>query len=371
MRETWRLKITLVRYHSLDIWRGLAALLVVVFHAFGSHTNAGYDDYHAWVGLFWMVGGNGWLGVHIFFVVSGYCIAAAVDTGISRGRSVVGFLRDRAFRIYPTYWMALVFLVVIGALTAPFIRRSPASALPQSWPDFLADIFLVQPFFTDEFFLLVSWSLAYEVCFYVMCAAGMWLLIAQWPTMLVLGLGGALALLGLVWPNVPFPLGLWPEFYLGVLSFAFLRARQAGNSRDAWLAGVVGLGLIAVGVTIKSSYPLTMFTTASVTALGLVVLHPFDKPMSEAKWLKPLACLGVISYSLYLVHLVVVSKIMNLSKRFVIIDSFWVLPVVLAATAAAIVAGAIFYRFIEAPLEMWRKGLGKSARGEAVLASKN
>ncbi len=345
-----------MRYHSLDIWRGVAALMVVVFHAFGSHTHAGYSDYHAWVGPVWLVGGNGWLGVHIFFVVSEYCIAAAVDAGVSRGHSVLGFLRDRALRIYPTYWMALVFLMVVGALTAPFIGKSPTSALPQFSPAFLPDIFLVQPFFTGQYFLLVSWSLAFEVCFYVMCAAGMWLLLAQWPAPLVLGLGGCLAVLGLAWPNAPFPLAFWPEFYLGVLSFAFLRARQAGHSRGAWMAGMVGLGLIVAGVATKSSYPLAMFATASVTALGLVLLHPFDKPMSEAKWLKPLAFLGVISYSLYLVHLVVVSKIMNLSKRIVEVDSLWVLAVVLTATAAAIIAGAIFYRFVEAPLEVWRKG---------------
>jgi len=349
----------LTRYRSLDIWRGLAALLVVVFHAFGSHTSARYSDYHAFVGTFWLVGGNGWLGVHIFFAVSGYCIAAAVDAGVGRGNSVFSFLGNRALRIYPTYWMALVFLMVIGALTAPFIGKSPASALPQSWSAFLTDIFLVQPFFNDQFFLLVSWSLAYEVCFYVMCAAGMWLLLAQWPATLVLGLGGGLALLGLFWPNVPFPLGLWPEFYLGVLSFAFLRARQAGNVTGALLSGLVGLGLIAVGIASKSSYPLTMFVTASVTALGIALLHPFDCVISKLRLLKPLAYLGVISYSLYLVHLVVVSKIMNLSKRFVTIDSFWVIAVVLTATTAAITTGALFYRAVEAPLERWRKGLRK------------
>jgi peptidoglycan/LPS O-acetylase OafA/YrhL len=347
----------LARYHSLDIWRGVAALLVVVFHAFASHTGGEYNDYHPIVGACWLVGGHGWLGVHIFFAVSGYCIAAAVDAGVSRGRHVGRFLRDRALRIYPTYWMALVFFVVVGGLTAPFIGKYPASALPQSWLAFLPDIFLVQPFFTGQFFLLVSWSLAYEVCFYVICAAGMWLLLAQWPTTLVLGLGGGMALLGLVWPGVMFPWNLWPEFYLGVLSFVFLRAREAGDQRGVWLSGVAGLALIGVGIASKSSYPLTMFVTAAITALGIALLYPLDRRMSGQRWLRPLAYLGVISYSLYLVHLIVVSKIMNISKRFVSIDSLWVLPAVLFATAAAILTGAVFYRFVEAPLEEWRKGL--------------
>jgi peptidoglycan/LPS O-acetylase OafA/YrhL len=63
--------------------------------------------------------------------------------------------------------------------------------------------------------------------------------------------------------------------------------------------------------------------------------------------------------------LIVVSKIMNLSKRFVDIESVWVLPVVLFATAAAIATGVLFYRFIEAPLEKWRKGAAMGRR-EAI-----
>lgn len=361
--------MSLLRYRSLDIWRGLAALLVVVFHAFASYKNSGYSDYHPLVGGFWLVGGNGWLGVHIFFVVSGYCIAAAVDAAVGRRNTVFTFLRDRVLRIYPTYWMALVFLVAVGGLTAPFIGKSPASALPQSWVSFVPDIFLVQPFFTNQFFLLVSWSLAYEVFFYVMCAVGMWLLLAGWPGALVLGVGFCLSLLGLVLPTGSFPLDLWPEFYLGVLSFTFLRSQQSRNTHAALSTALMGLVLIGIGVSTKNSYPLTMFATASVTALGLALLHRFDSVMSELKWLKPVAYLGVISYSLYLVHLVVVSKVMNLSKRVVTIDSLWVMPVVLLATVAAIVTGVLFYRFIEVPLERWRKGVGKGeARGNRLQA---
>jgi peptidoglycan/LPS O-acetylase OafA/YrhL len=361
-------RTSLARYQSLDLWRGLAALLVVVFHAFASYTGASYSDYHPVVGACWLVGGSGWLGVHIFFVVSGYCIAAAVDAAVGRGNTVFSFLRDRVLRIYPTYWMALVFLVAVGGLTAPFIGKSPASALPQSLASFVPDIFLVQPFFTNQFFLLVSWSLAYEVFFYVMCAVGMWLLLAGWPGALVLGVGFCLSLLGLFLPTGSFPFDLWPEFFLGVLSYMFLRSQQSRNTLAALSTALMGLVLIGIGVTTKNSYPLTMFATASVTALGLALLHRFDSVMSELKWLKPVAYLGVISYSLYLVHLIVVSKVMNLSKRVVTIDSLWVMPVVLLATVAAIVTGVLFYRFIEAPLERWRKGVGRRARGEAVVA---
>jgi len=346
-----------MRYRSLDLWRGLAALLVVVFHAFGNFPGAHFGDFHPAVGACWMVGGNGWLGVHIFFAVSGYCIAAAVDSGLARGASIAAFIRDRALRIYPTYWMALVFLMLVAAATAPFIGKSPASALPQSWTAFLPDVFLVQPFFTNRFFLLVSWSLAYELCFYAFCGLGMLMLRAGWPMSLVLGFGASLAALGFMLPPGSFPLGLWPEFYLGVLSYAFLRSRRSGNSVAIWLSLGAGSVLVAAGFYTKSSYQLAMFAAATSTALGIALLYPWDRQISAFRWLKPLAYLGVISYSLYLVHLIVVSKVMNLSKRFISDDSHWVLLVVLIASGAAIITGAFFYRFVEAPLEVWRKGL--------------
>lgn len=344
------------RYRSLDAWRGVAALWVVTFHTFASYTNETYDDYHPAVGSAWLLGHQGWMGVHIFFAVSGYCIAASVASGLSKGRSPAIFMRDRVLRIYPAYWAALVFLAVVSAATAPFIGRSPLSALPQSFGSFLSDLALVQPFFGNDFFLLVSWSLAYEVCFYVMCAIAMVLLAAGVPVVAVLGVGMLLAVYGTLPMGAPFPLNLWAEFFFGSLAFVCLLAKSRGDRRGAYLAAGALLLLLLLGVATRSSHGLVHFLMAAVTALGIILLSPLDDRLAGARWLKPLLFLGVISYSLYLVHIVVVSKLMNFSKRFVAVDSLWVFATVLVATLAAIACAALFYRLIEAPLEEWRKG---------------
>ncbi|HXN41580.1 MAG TPA: hypothetical protein VN918_07325, partial [Myxococcaceae bacterium] len=58
------------RYASLDAWRGIASLLVLVWHRYWLRTP---------------ITNGFWLGVQLFFVISGYCIAAAVDNSLEQG----------------------------------------------------------------------------------------------------------------------------------------------------------------------------------------------------------------------------------------------------------------------------------------------
>src|SRR5438552_1862097 len=74
------------RYHSLDLWRGVACLLVILFHAtFYARAGGPPADWPGWAhaALHW-----GWTGVPMFFVVSGYCIAASIDAARRRDRGI-------------------------------------------------------------------------------------------------------------------------------------------------------------------------------------------------------------------------------------------------------------------------------------------
>ena len=221
----------------------------------------------------------------------------------------------------------------------------------------MPDLLLVQPFFGNKFFLLVSWSLAYEVAFYLMCALGMLLLVAGIPVVFVLGAGLMLAVYGATASAPPFPLNLWPEFYMGSLAFVSLAAKSRIDKRSFVLATVALVFLVLLGAVTRSSYGLMHFATAAITALGIILLFPLDKRMADWRWLSPLFFIGGISYSLYLVHLVVASKLMNLSKRFIALDSLTEILVIVIATLAAIACAALFYRYIESPFEKWRKSL--------------
>jgi peptidoglycan/LPS O-acetylase OafA/YrhL len=100
------------QYKTLDHWRGVAALWVMIFHGFGTVYN---KPLHPLVELVKSVAAPSWLAVHLFFVISGYLITKIlINDFASRRFSFVEFYERRARRIFP----ALVFTGVCTAITA-------------------------------------------------------------------------------------------------------------------------------------------------------------------------------------------------------------------------------------------------------------
>src|SRR5436853_2184504 len=103
------------RYHSLDHWRGLACLMIVLFHA-SIYLMASEDTsalkhlvtLQSRVATFAVraIHCLGW-GVPIFFVISGYCIAATVDSSRRKAKPARNFFARRFRRIYPPFWIFL------------------------------------------------------------------------------------------------------------------------------------------------------------------------------------------------------------------------------------------------------------------------
>lgn len=347
-----------MRYRSLDAWRGLAALAVVACHASGGFgRNPQFSDFNPVFGTLWGVGRHGYLGVHIFFAISGYCIAASLASCLQRRESALGFLRDRALRIYPVYWAALVFFLVLGVATAPLIGASPYSVLPKSMDSLLLNTTLLQPLFGNSYLLGVTWSLAYEVAFYVVSAAGMLLIALGIGSVWAVAGGAALAFVGLLLPDAFFPLNLWPEFFSGMLVFCAAYSAERKNKVRARTCAALLLTLIVTGVAVLPPPQRLWFVVAASTAVLLLVLFPFDERLSSSRWLTPLATVGVFSYTLYLVHFSIVNKIMNFSKRFIATDSAWLVPLWFFAIVVAVAFSYVFYRMLEVPCEKFRKSV--------------
>lgn len=349
-----------MRYKSLDAWRGLAALAVVACHASGGFgRNPHFSDFNPVFGTMWGVGRQGYLGVHIFFAISGYCIAASLASCLQRRETALGFLRDRALRIYPVYWAALAFFLILGAVTAPLIGMSPGSVLPKSCDSLLLNTTLIQPLFGDSYLLGVTWSLAYELAFYFISAAGMLLIAVGFGAVSAVAAGTVLAFLGLLLPDAPFPLNLWPEFFAGMLVFCTAYSVERKDKIRAYVCGALLLILVFTGLTTLPSPEWLWFIVAAATAVLLLMLFPLDEQIASCKLIKPLAVVGVFSYTLYLVHFSIVNKIMNFSKRFIVTDSAWLVPVWLFAVGTAVALCYIFYRLIEVPSEGFRKRVRK------------
>ncbi len=376
------------RYELLDAWRGAACLMVIVHHAgFAIRPGdpAGPSTWGWARRALLAVVRNLDLGVPLFFVISGYCIAASVDAHRRRGSSSWGFLARRARRIYPPYWAALlVFAATTWGLDAAGLGRlhrggyslelaSPGSLSTAQW---LGNLTLTETWRPrawgggqPEVYTRVAWSLCFEEQFYLVC----FLTLAVAPRRLLPALGAATAAIvgfrvfawdsgWIVRYRGMFP-ELWHEFAVGLGVYWRLALAPPGRARLAVDAALVGLLAVGLGW----SYP----STAAAAAFGLVLIatRRLDAAAAGQAWLSPLRACGRRCYSLYLIHLPVCT-----------VGSEWlvglgladfrsrVLVVVPLVTLASIGAGWAFFaavesRFLNPPSD--RKPHPRPLAGEA------
>lgn len=136
---------------SVQVARGVAANLVVLQHLWQ------FELKYAGTRLPFAVH-YGDLGVDVFFVVSGFIMAAVAGRGIG----ALEFLWKRAARIYPTYWLAV--LIMLGAAVAlPGVVHENVGRV-SLWRCFL----LIPP--TKPQVITPAWSLVHEMYFYVIFA---------------------------------------------------------------------------------------------------------------------------------------------------------------------------------------------------------
>jgi peptidoglycan/LPS O-acetylase OafA/YrhL len=145
------------RESFLDVLRFVAASAVVLFHfGFRGYVAHGLQDL-AYPELAW-VAKYGYLGVELFFMISGYVIPWSIHR-----RSVADFAVSRAIRLYPTYWLCAALLVALPPLLGDWRFHIPAR-------DALMNLTMVAPWFGALYIDAVFWTLAIELQFYVLVA---------------------------------------------------------------------------------------------------------------------------------------------------------------------------------------------------------
>lgn len=359
------------QYRTLDHWRGVAALGAMAFHGFGG-MRMGQVPPHASVAWLKMLSDVGWFGVHLFFVISGYCIAASIYNLSQKGVGPLAFLSDRLLRIYPAYWAACLVSIAVNAVTAPFNHISLNATLPIEWNAAVANFLLIEPYVgLDGTFLLVGWSLVYEVGFYALVAVGFGLYscgVNVW----ILGSAAALLTIGgllgghSAWLYV---LLYWPDFLFGVIVFTVLWARQRSN-RGAWLLLLVPSLLVLQLLGGQDMDRLKQVLGTGCFALLLIWLHRWDAILAGWRGMRWLAWVGTMSYSLYLVHVPLGSRVINLAGRWIRPDSVWVLPLELVYWMVCLFAAYAFFQLCEKPLNGLRHRIKQHALNVAVGVAK-
>jgi peptidoglycan/LPS O-acetylase OafA/YrhL len=316
------------RLAAADALRGLAAM-AVCWHHFTQGNGAFLDD-----GLLKASGHYGWLGVAAFFVLSGFVIPLSLHSGGYQVRNYGVFLAKRFIRLHPAYLAAVALVILLGYASS----LSPLFAGPEfkpTAPQVLAHAFYACEFTGTRWLCPVFWTLAIEVQYYLLIGLVFPFLAHSSRPVRLATYAGAAALATLISP--PSIVTSW--LFLFLLGSSVFQLRSGIIGKAEFLAQ---LACFSLGSHLTLNLPTAL--TASATAL-LLAFHRGHVPAL-------LSALGTISYSLYLVHVPVGSRVINLAARFT--DSFTARTAILAlALIASLAAAAALYRFVELPSQRW------------------
>jgi peptidoglycan/LPS O-acetylase OafA/YrhL len=342
---------------SIEAGRGVAALLVVAYHA-------GAIVVGPRGGRPPRLFGFGYAGVDFFFVLSGFLITFIHARDFGQPGRVWGYARKRLVRILPTYWLVMALLI-----PALFLFPALSADKPEKRdPLFILQSHLLLPQ-REPPVLGVSWTLTYEMAFYALIAAtivsvrlGAALMVA-WAAMIAAG----------TFVDFPFPLSFlaFPraaEFFLGMAVASLVRweqrpgffARHAVAMFGGGVAAFAAAGLFEVYgglVTTHVYWPLVYGAAAASALLGAVLLEMGPGARAAPS---PLVVLGAASYAVYLVHYPALLLFQRVALKAGLHDRLPVGAVFAAAVAAAPLLGVGLHYVAERPL------LGKlSARAGA------
>ncbi len=285
---------------DIDGLRALAIIPVVLFHA---HV-PGFS--------------GGFVGVDLFFVISGFLITGILVREIDAGSfSLVHFYERRARRILPAL---LVMIAAVLVLAAWLYLPDDFAAVPRSALMTLAFLgnlwfFLNTGYFAggaDTMPLLHAWSLAVEEQFYVGFPVLLWLIARSAPrrrTAIVAGIA-ALSFALAVWKQDSadgmafylLPMRAWELLVGALLALGAVPAIANKSAREG--LGIAGLALVAFSVAVYDRQTVFPGVTALAPVAGAALLIHCAPGTFAGRLLagRPLVAIGLISYSLYLWH---------------------------------------------------------------------
>lgn len=295
---------------EVDGLRAIAVLSVILYHA--QFIVFGRD---------WFQGG--YIGVDIFFVISGYLITKIILSELRETGSFdyAFFYERRARRILP-----MLFVVMLASF--PFAWRF---LLPGDFVEYSKSV-ISAVFFGSNFFFyfatteygadssllepfLHTWSLGIEEQFYIVLPV-LVVLFHRFLNRHILLLFSALLLASLVGSaamatshpdlNFYFPLSRFWELLVGsILAYVEIRRGRLSNRLASWLLPPVGIGLIAAAVVLfDESTPHPAYPTVlPVLGVALIIAAASTRdPVGRVLASRPMVAVGLISYSAYLWH---------------------------------------------------------------------
>ena len=336
----------LKKINSLQIYRGIAAVLVVLFHATTYSQEKLNRPFLNNIFLF------GYTGVDFFFVLSGFIIFYAHAQDISTYQPVTPYLTKRLIRIYPIYWFVTLTKLVI-LLCVPTLAKSYEKQISV----ILASVLLIPQ--ANLPIIGAAWTLSYELFFYLLFGLAIWLggrwgfyLLGAWSLILLcFAVGEVIGIRGL--PEhylVKFLLNERNlEFILGCISaYCVVRRRLAYPCLMALSGGIL---FLAAGLYVSYGGQVPSYTVFfGIPSLLLITGSASLELQSQVRLARPLIFLGDASYSIYLTQGMVINVVALLLFRLNQLTQLNLSLSVAIIACLTILGGSAVYQFVERPL---------------------
>jgi len=346
--------------YSIQLLRGLAALFVVLFHA-----RPMLNDY---AGLGDRLFVHGYIGVDIFFIISGFIFQHVTRPTTTPGN----FMMRRIIRILPMY---LVAVVVLYLALGDYSVRSFFSAVLRT-AIFLPNANENPPFFGYAF-LSAGWTLIYEMAFYAIFAAALFFS-RRFYSVIVCGAIVSLTIIPqlVITGSItlqPDRAPLMPHAYLGVitnpmmLEFVIGVVLAAAYRQKAFtvvLRPAVGIGCIVAAIALVASGaasghgPVNFGLPALLVTFAALCLEPLVRNHLGGIAL----AVGAGSYSLYLFHQPAFAMVKPL------VDGLPAWGTFVTSIGAAIALAMVAYRLLERPIVHFGRSLSQRNRRPLVFA---
>ena len=318
------------RIPTVDALRGIASFCVAWFHF--TNGNPAFLP----VGFLKSSGQYGWLGVQMFFVISGFVIPHALYKARYQVPQYGRFLAKRIIRLDPPY-LADICLVLALAYVVPLIPMFHGNPPTYSFAQLLGHLGYANSLIGKPWVNPVFWSLGIEFQYYLLMGLIFPLLVTA-NRLIRLALILALLLPALLISRPSLIFAWLPLFVAGIQTFQKRIGYLSNGSFAAGLALVFSIiwagGRIGGGA---AGLPSAIVMLLTALAIAFVTLRS-----SLLNWL------GLISYSLYLVHVPIGGKVVNLGARYT--HGFYSeITVLFLAVLASLVTAFLLYWAVELP----------------------
>ena len=328
------------RMPLIDAMKAIASIIIVVHHLviYGPLSKAMQSFVPALSD--WLFD-YGRIAVQVFLVIAGFLAARGLSAqGDALNVSPLGLIWKRYLRLAIPYLAAIGLAIVCAAIADHWMNDEsiPARATFKQW---LAHAFLLQGLLGFESLSAGVWYIAIDFQLFALMATLLWLGRVRFVAPLLVILVGSASLF---WFNRDATWDNWAIYFFG--SYTLGAAAWWASDRkhmSAWLGVLLAVAVAALIVD---------FRLRIAVSLSIALILGFSRRSGLLEqWpnARPLAFLGQISYSVFLVHFPICLLINALYAQAAVNTPVAAILGVTAALTASIAGGTLFYRWIESP----------------------